>query len=200
MRLTPRAAAAAALTLAALAPAAQGAEIGQTAPPGERMSGCFTAVQERSSAAGPSYVSPITGEITRWRHQASATPSPVQLQVFRQVSATFPRSWLVVSQSRLERPLPNRLNTFRASVQIQAGDVLALRGAASDSPVRDCYFVSRLLDDSVRDFLGLFRPGDTAVEDGPGVSAVRLNVSATVDDVCRNAKGKQKKPKWCSKR
>lgn len=200
MRFSSKAIAATALAIAAAAPTAQAAEIGQTAPPGETSFGCVSAVQERSAAAGPSYVAPFTGEITRWRFQAGATPTPVALQVFRPVSTTFPLSWLVVSQSRLERPRPNRLNTFRASVPAAAGDVLALRGGPGNARVESCYFLSRLLDDNVLDFARAFSPGETAVQDGPGTSGVRLNVSATIEDVCRNKHGRQKKPSWCSKR
>ncbi len=40
---------------------------------------------------------------------------------------------------------------------------------------------------------------ETATEDGPGVSAVRMNVSATIEP-CTNKKGKAKKPKHCAKR
>jgi hypothetical protein len=84
---------------------------------------------------------------------------------------------------------------------VRAGDQLAL--SASSTPgsfVPACHFLSRVGEDNLQTFPRTYAPGETAREEGPGISAVRLNVSATVVDVCRNKHGKAKKPSWCSKR
>lgn len=201
MRLSTKTAAAAALTFAALAPAAHGAEIGQTATTDRQWFGCSSTVQERSGPVGPSYTVPFDGELTRWRYQAATDVQPLRLQVFRPVSTTFPRSWRVVGESRLETPVPNTLNVFTTSIPVRAGDRLGL--AAQEVPgghVFNCFFLTRDSGDEVRTFPTMYSVGELAVEEGPGVTAHAVNVSATVEDVCRNKKGKQKKPKWCSKR
>ena len=197
-----RAIACAALALAAVAPAsAQGAEIGQTAPPGESVGGCLAATQVATAPGTPTYTVPFDGEITTWRHQATAQVMPLRLQVFRQTKFTFPPEWLVVAQSRLETPVANQLNVFRTSIPVRAGDQLALSaGTTPGSHVVACHFLSRMGEDDLQTFPRTYSPGETAREEGPGIHHVRLNVSATVVDVCRNKHGKAKKPKWCSKR
>lgn len=201
-RMHRRTIACAALALAVAAPAAaRGAEIGQTAPPGESVGGCIAATQDRTAAGTPTYTVPFDGEITTWRHQATAQVQPLRLQVFRQTRTDFPPEWLVVAQSRLETPVANKLNVFRTSIPVRAGDQLALSAASTPgSHVVACHFLSRVGEDDLQTFPRTYAPGETAREEGPGIHSVRLNVSATVVDVCRNKHGKAKKPSWCARR
>ena len=89
-------------------------------------SGGINCTYIQTSGGAPVAVSPVAGQIARWRLKAGSFGAEVRLRVLRPVGNDFN----AVSTSPAVT-VTSDLNTFPASIAIQAGDVVALDNASS---------------------------------------------------------------------
>jgi PASTA domain/IPT/TIG domain len=172
-----------AVLVALIAAPVAGAQIvvGQTAPAGVSPFECKPELSydevQTATAAGTSYVIPITGAITSWSTISGPWPNQAfTLKVFRQ---TGPLSYLVVDRD-VRFPLPG-LNTFTEpfGIQVQAGDIIGSN--VSGGFTSPCSFETGLPGDQIRFAQGIGSPGKV-VSFSPGnvEAGSRINISATV--------------------
>lgn len=112
------------------ASAAGSVTIGQLGPGFKDFSG-DTDWAQPTVTSGTSYVSPVTGTLVSWSHNASAGPDQLlTLKLFRKVAD--PTTYMAVAHDG-PRPLTGgTVNTFAVSIPVQPGDVLGLN---TTSPV-----------------------------------------------------------------
>jgi hypothetical protein len=152
--------------------------IGQTAPAGSSTNECGSTTEydelQPAVAEGASYVVPATGTISSWSTSAGGgVGQQFTFKVFRPVA---PSTFQVVAHDG-PRPLtPNSLNTFEASIPVQAGDIIGLHVAAGLPVI--CSFHTGLTGDRLAYLSGNAPDGATIeAEEEPNN---RLNVAATV--------------------
>lgn len=169
---------------ATAAPATIGSVTGSFSPAGIQ---CTSALQLATAPSSPSYVVPFDGTITSWSVQGVSQPGTAQLQVYRPLA---PNQWRLVAESAVKQVPANVVTTFSARIPVRQGDILGRTGLG-------CVYTSTVSADNVLTFGYHPAVGSIATPDGPGASAWRLNVRATVEPDCR--KGNRKKPKACKK-
>jgi hypothetical protein len=165
-------------------PAAAAVTIGQLAPGSPPAANCnaspFDSVQP-SVTGGNTYVVPATGTVTSWSTNAAAGAGQMlTMKIFRKVGE--PATYMVVGHDG-PRPLaPSSVNTFPASIPVEAGDVLGLNDVnASFATPNACLFDAP--GDRVEE-----REGD--LPDGASgdfdivESDFRLNVTAEIEPDC----------------
>lgn len=138
-RLAPIAALAFAAIFLALSPRALAADvtIGSNLAGAANTNVCgggITCTYIQTSGGAPVAVSPVTGEVVRWRLKAGSLGGEVKLRVLRPAGTEF----TAVASSAVVT-VTSDLNTFTTGLPIQAGDVVALDNASSglyftDSP------------------------------------------------------------------
>jgi hypothetical protein len=146
---------------------------------------CISALQRVTAPSSPSYVVPFDGTITSWSVQGANQPAGAQLQVYRPLG---PSEWRLVAESAVRQVPATGVTTFAARIAVRRGDILGRTGLG-------CVYTSAVSADDVLTFGYHPAVGSVATPDGPGASAWRLNLRATVEPDC--SKGNRKKPKVC---
>jgi hypothetical protein len=95
--------------------------IGETFDPssGDLCSDNFTRLQPGAPEA--QYEAPAAGVITSWSFEADSAPPDLKFKVGRPEGGGF---FTIVAESGLVSPDANQLNTYPASIPVQAGDVI----------------------------------------------------------------------------
>jgi hypothetical protein len=160
------------LLLVAAAPQAGAAvPLGQL-PPTPPFAQAVSNIEEvqLSVASGNPYTVPSAGTITSWSTHANATANQSwTMKVFRRVGGA---TYMVVGHDGPRTLTPNAVNTFPASVAVQAGDLLGFHAASVNSGLT---FVGEPAD------LRAFRFGNLAdgqSEDFVQAGGDRLNIAA----------------------
>jgi Ca2+-binding RTX toxin-like protein len=174
----PSGASAATATIGQLSPSPPVSNCGNPQP--------FDQVQA-SVTSGTSYAAPADGTITSWSHNAIAgTEHEIKFKVFRHLAG--PNEFQVVTHD--ERTLnEGALNTFNASIPVQAGDVIGFNDG--EDPL-GCRF-SAPGEDGIRIRQGDLADGASAANFGTGTPGLRLNISAvltTPNPLTATCKGK----------
>ena len=116
--------------IASASPAAASVTLGQLGNP-PNPTGCSSGYDwvQPTATSGNSYASPATGTITSWSTNAIAGGGQMlAMKVFRKIAD--PATYMVVGHDG-PRPLTaSTLNTFPASIPVQAGDLVGLSTAA----------------------------------------------------------------------
>ncbi len=117
--------------IASASPAAASVTLGQLAPgspPATKCTGVSTDFLQPSVDSGSSYVVPSTGTITSWSTNAAAPAGQTYtMKVFRQIAGA---TYGVVGHDGPRTLTGGVLNTFPASVPVNADDVIGFSEAA----------------------------------------------------------------------
>ncbi|HEX8054305.1 MAG TPA: hypothetical protein VF517_15055 [Thermoleophilaceae bacterium] len=146
---------------------------------------CISALQGATAPGSPAYVVPFDGTIASWSVQGANQPATARLQVYRPLG---PNEWRLVAESAVRQVSATGVTTSAARIAVRQGDIIGRTGLG-------CVYTSALSADDVRTFGYHPTVGSVATPDGPGASAWRLNLRATVEPDC--SKGNRKKPKVC---
>lgn len=133
-----------------IAPSAQAATVtlGQLfLPSGPDTCGDATYLQT-GVAAGASYVVSAPGVITSWSFQTDATTPPgLKFKVGRAANGT---SYTIVGEAAAGAQMPNAVNTYPASIPVQAGDLIGIYGGEGG----DCGMNTSSVADSIAGQVG----------------------------------------------
>jgi hypothetical protein len=125
------AAVAVAVALGLVASPAKGAvTLGQIGPPAVGQCEDVDTLQE-TVTTGNAYVMPGNGTITQWSTYGGPNPGVMKLKVFRLIAA--PATYVVVGHAGPQSVTPNGTsgNTFPASIQVHAGDLLGVNAPSA---------------------------------------------------------------------
>ena len=131
-----------------------------------------------SVTSGTSYVSPVTGTIVSWSHQAVAgSNQQLTMKLFRKVAD--PTTYMAVAHDGARPLIGGTVNTFPVSIPVQAGDVLGLNtlstastGALFQMPGQSFLYSTSPLADG--------ESGAFTVGGAPMNIDSRLNISAVI--------------------
>jgi hypothetical protein len=189
MRRIPSAAVAlvALASLAIPAGAAALTTVGQLAPGNPPAVLCDITNQndlwQQEVSSGISYVIPSPGVITSWSTNASAGKG--QIYSFRIIRPLTHERFLVVAHDTPKVLTPEKLNTFKTTIPVKAGDLLGFNYNPSMNPNTACFFEAagrqNVLTVRQGDTLTLPDPPDgDVIESFFAEHELRLNVSATL--------------------
>jgi hypothetical protein len=170
------------LALPVVSSSAQALTIGQLAPTNPPAT-ChhnseYDEVQVKV-ASGPGYVVPAPGGvITSWStNAAEGAGQSLGLKIFRPSALG---TYTIVGQDGPQPLVPSVLNTFTASIPVQAGDVIGVHTPPTLAIPEACFFRTISNEDQLAYQSGSLGVGGTFVGEELPEGKLRLNVSATV--------------------
>lgn len=172
------------LGLAALASCASAAQaqvtvgqLGPSSPPATCGGTSADAIQASSSTAPNPFVIPAAGVITSWSTNAGPGAGQLlELKVFRPIGGT---NYTVLAHQGPVALAPSSLNTFTATVPVQAGDMLGFNTQTGGGVPNACLIKADLPGDIFAAALSDTPDGSTAILP-PIAEGFRLNLSATL--------------------
>jgi Ca2+-binding RTX toxin-like protein len=164
-----------ALSLLATASAQAATTIGETGNAGSSCAPNITVGQGLTAAGTPSYTVPAGGGvIVSWSYAAPAGADQVKFKVIRPAGGT---QFTVVGATATQTMTPNRVNTMRTRISVQAGDKIAITALNNNSGCAH----SSVAGDSVEGCVGCDPAQGETYTAMPLSNNFRANVAAVIE-------------------